>query len=187
MACSQLCNHFLLPRYLLGQYYWSVLSEYKFVQFDSELFTFTTRYTNMEEISWQIRNMRIELDIIWNEFKSWWLIFLRSAFIGHQYFWCITFYESPFLFYVRVIFLCSFNAFPSLHHNSCHSTCISHYSIFPIKNHPLKIVVLSLSFKCNAIFFFFFWMLHKKAKYLFLGYQIMIFPNLIRTYHWALF
>lgn len=57
-----------------------------------------------------------------------------------------------------------------------HSTCISHYSIFPIKNHPLKTVVLSLSFKCNAILLK---MLHNGPKYVFPDNQTVTIPDLI--------
>ena len=47
------------------------LTEYTLVQVDSEWFTFTTICINVEEISWQMRNMKVELHIMGNEFKSW--------------------------------------------------------------------------------------------------------------------
>ena len=47
-------------------------------------------------------------------------IFLRSS-LTRRCFWQSPFYLGSFLIYVRVVFLCSFNALPSLFHNLCHS------------------------------------------------------------------
>ena len=62
-------------------------------------------------------------------------IFLRFSLI-RQYFWQFPFYLGSFLIYLRVVYLCSFNALPSLFHNLCHSLHGASQVALVVKNTP---------------------------------------------------
>ena len=89
----------------------------------------------MEEVSRQIKYMKAELSIMKHNSSHDDFIFLRFSLIK-QYFWQFPFYLGSLLIYLKVVFLCSFNALPSLFHNLCHSLHGASQVALVVKNTP---------------------------------------------------